>query len=286
MRIGVQLPEVERVVRRDELAAMARAAEQGGFDSVWVGDHLLYRADGRPERGPWDCWSTLAWLAGITGRVELGPLVACTAFHPPGILARQAAAVDELSGGRLVVALGAGWNREEFNAFGLAFDRHVSRFEEAFTIVRRLLAGERVTFEGRYHAVRHAVLLPPPQRTPKLMIGANRPRMLSIALPHVDAWNTWFTHYGNTAEGFADHNATISEAAERAGRDPAEIERSACVLVEVEAAGERPRDVAAVPVAVLRDHLRALDDAGADEAILVLDPITEASIRQAAVAGV
>ena len=286
MRIGVQLPEVERVVRRDELAAMARAAEQGGFDSVWVGDHLLYRGDGRPERGPWDCWSTLAWLAGITGRVELGPLVACTAFHPPGILARQAAAVDELSGGRLVVAFGAGWNREEFNAFGLAFDRHVSRFEEAFTIVRRLLAGERVTFEGRYHAVRDAVLLPPPQRTPKLMIGANRPRMLSIALPHVDAWNTWFTHYGNTAEGFADHNATISEAAERAGRDPAEIERSACVLVEVEAAGERPRDVAAVPVAVLRDHLRALDDAGADEAILVLDPITEASIRQAAVAGV
>ena len=286
MRIGVQLPEVERVVRRDELAAMARAAEQGGFDSVWVGDHLLYRGDGRPERGPWDCWSTLAWLAGITGRVELGPLVACTAFHPPGILARQAAAVDELSGGRLVVALGAGWNREEFNAFGLAFDQHVSRFEEAFTIVRRLLAGERVTFEGRYHAVRDAVLLPPPQRTPKLMIGANRPRMLSIALPHVDAWNTWFTHYGNTAEGFADHNATISEAAERAGRDPAEIERSACVLVEVEAAGERPRDVAAVPVAVLRDHLRALDDAGADEAILVLDPITEASIRQAAGAGV
>jgi len=286
MRIGVQLPEVERVVRRDELAAMARAAEQGGFDSVWVGDHLLYRGDGRPERGPWDCWSTLAWLAGITGRVELGPLVACTAFHPPGILARQAAAVDELSGGRLVVALGAGWNREEFNAFGLAFDRHVSRFEEAFTIVRRLLAGERVTFEGRYHAVRDAVLLPPPQRTPKLMIGANRPRMLSIALPHVDAWNTWFTHYGNTAEGFADHNATISEAAERAGRDPAEIERSACVLVEVEAAGERPRDVPAVPVAVLRDHLRALDDAGADEAILVLDPITEASIRQAAGAGV
>jgi len=286
MRIGVQLPEVERVVRRDELAAMARAAEQGGFDSVWVGDHLLYRGDGRPERGPWDCWSTLAWLAGITGRVELGPLVACTAFHPPGILARQAAAVDELSGGRLVVALGAGWNREEFNAFGLAFDRHVSRFEEAFTIVRRLLAGERVTFEGRYHAVRDAVLLPPPQRTPKLMIGANRPRMLSIALPHVDAWNTWFTHYGNTAEGFADHNATISEAAERAGRDPAEIERSACVLVEVEAAGERPRDVAAVPVALLRDHLRALEDAGADEAILVLDPITEASIRQAAGAGV
>ncbi len=279
MKVGVQLPEVERVVRRDELAAIARAAEELGFDSVWVGDHLLYRGDGRPERGPWDCWTTLAWLADVTDRVELGPLVACTAFHPPGILARQAAAVDELSGGRLVLGIGAGWNEEEFRAFGLPFDHHVSRFEEAFTIVRRLIAGERVAFHGDYHSVEDAVLLPPPTRRPKLMIGANKPRMLAIALPYVDAWNSWYTHYGNTAEGFAAHNAEISQAAERAGRDPAQIERSACVLVEVDGAGERPRDVEAVPAGRVRDHLRALADAGADEAILVLDPINERSVR-------
>jgi probable F420-dependent oxidoreductase len=267
-------------VRRDELAAIARAAEELGVDSLWVGDHLLYRGDGRPERGPWDCWTTLAWLAGITERVELGPLVACTAFHPPGILARQAAAVDELSGGRLVLGVGAGWNETEFRAFGLPFDHHVSRFEEAFTIVRRLLAGDRVTFHGNYHSVEDAVLLPQPRRRPKLMIGANKPRMLSIALPHVDAWNTWFTHYGNTADGFAAQNAEISAAAERAGRNPAEIERSACVLVEAErGAGERPRDVEAVPADALQQHLRALADAGADEAILVLDPITEETVR-------
>ena len=283
MKVGVQLPEVERVVRRDELAAMARAAEECGFDSIWVGDHLLYRGGGRPERGPWDCWTTLAWLAGITDRVELGPLVACTAFHPPGILARQAAAVHELSGGRLVAALGAGWNQEEFRAFGLPFDQHVSRFEEAFTIIRRLLAGERVSYDGQFHSVSDAVLLPPLEHAPKLMIGANAPRMLSITLPYVDAWNTWFTPYGNTVEGFARHNAEITAAAERAGRDPAEIERSACVLVEVDGGrGERPRDVPAVPVAELGDHLRALGEAGADEAILVLDPITEDAIRSAA----
>jgi len=279
IRVGVQLPEVERIVRRDELAAIARAVEETGFDSVWVGDHLLYRGDGRPERGPWDCWATLAWLAAVTERVELGPLVACTAFHAPGILARQAAAVDELSGGRLVVGLGAGWNREEFRAFGIPFEQHVSRFEEAFEIVRRLLSGERVTFHGRFHRVEDAVLLPPPARRPRLMIGANRPRMLAIALPHVDAWNTWFTHYGNTPDGFAAHNAGVSEAAERAGRDPGEIERSACVLVEVQPAGERPRDVEAVQVAALAEHLRALADAGADEAILVVDPIDVASVR-------
>jgi probable F420-dependent oxidoreductase len=282
VRVGIQLPEVEREVRRPELAAMARAVEECGFDSIWVGDHLLYRSDGRPERGPWDCWTTLAWLAGITEHVEIGPLVACTAFHPPGILARQAAAVDELSGGRLVAAFGAGWNQEEFRAFGLPFDHHVSRFDEAFTIIRRLLAGERVTYKGRFHSVEDARLLPPPARRPKLMVGANAPRMLSITLPHVDAWNTWYTHYENTAEGFARHNAEISAAAELAGRDPAEIERSACVLVEVDGAGERPRDVEAVPAGELAEHLGALADAGADEAILVLDPITEASIRMVA----
>jgi len=279
VKVGVQLPEVERVVRRDELAAMARAAEDVGLDSIWVGDHLLYRGDGRPERGPWDCWATLAWLAEVTSRVELGPLVACTAFHPPGVLARTIAAVDELSSGRIVAALGAGWNVEEFRAFGLPFDHHVSRFAEAFEIVRRLLAGERVTYNGRFHRVEDAVLLPPPVRRPKLMVGANAPRMLALTLPHVDAWNTWFTKYGNTADGFAQENARITDAARTVGRHPEEIERSACVYVEVESTGERRREVEPVRLEALRAHLEALADAGADEAILVLDPITESSIR-------
>ena len=279
LKIGLQLPEVERDVRRDELAAIARAGEEQGFDSLWVGDHLLYRGDGRSERGPWDCFTTLAWLAGITQRVELGPLVACTAFHEPGIMARMFAALDELSGGRAVAAVGAGWNVTEFEAFGIPFDHHVSRFEEAFDIVRRLLAGERVTFHGRFHHVEDAVLLPPPARRPKLMIGANNPRMLSITLPHVDAWNTWYSRYGNTVEGFAAENARVSEAAERAGRDPAGIERSACVWVQVSDAGERPRDVPPVPADRLRDHLDGLAEAGADETILVLDPITEHAVR-------
>jgi alkanesulfonate monooxygenase SsuD/methylene tetrahydromethanopterin reductase-like flavin-dependent oxidoreductase (luciferase family) len=279
MKVGVQLPEVERDVRRDELAAMARAAEETGLDSLWVGDHLLYRGDGATERGPWDCFTTLAWLAGITERIELGPLVACTAFHPPGILARMFAAVDELSGGRVVAALGAGWNVPEFDAFGLPFDHHVSRFAEAFEIVRRLLAGERVSLDGRFHRVEDAVLLPLPSRRPKLMIGANRPRMLELTLPHVDSWNTWYERYGNTVEGFAAENARVSEAAERVGRDPAEVERSACVYVEVEPAGERGGDAAPVPLERLDAHLRGLAEAGADEAILILDPITESSIR-------
>src|SRR4051794_39763587 len=131
---------------------MARAAEDSAFDSIWLGDHLLYR-DARGERGPWDVWTQLAALAASTARVNVGPLVAATSFHPPGILARMAASVDEVSGGRLVLAIGSGWNDVEFRAFGFPLDRRVSRFEEAFEIVRRLLAGEHVTFAGRFYEV-------------------------------------------------------------------------------------------------------------------------------------
>src|SRR6267143_2328074 len=161
VRVGIQLPEVERDVRWPEVAAIARAAEESKFDSIWVGDHLLYRGGGRPERGPWDAWTQLAALAAITTRVRLGPLVAATAFHAPGAIARMAASIDEISGGRFTLGLGAGWNEPEFRAFGFPFDRTVSRFGESFDIVRRLLAGEHVTFDGEFQHVDDAVILPP-----------------------------------------------------------------------------------------------------------------------------
>jgi probable F420-dependent oxidoreductase len=283
VRVGVQLPEVEREVRWPEYVAMARAAEECGFDSVWLGDHLLYRGDGREERGPWEAWTQLAALAAVTERVRLGPLVACASFHPPGLIAKMAASVDEISAGRLVLGLGAGWNEVEYRAFGLPYDRRVSRFEESFEIVRRLLAGERVTQEGRFWSAEDAVLLPRPARRIPLMVGSNGERMLGITLPFVDAWNTWYVRYRNTPAGFTELNRYVSEAAERAGRDPAEIERSACVLVELDpAAVTRPRSdegVSAVPADRLAAHLEALAGAGADEAILVVRPITEESIR-------
>src|ERR1700742_3812944 len=285
LRVGIQLPEVERVVRWPEYAAMARAAEEVGFDSLWVGDHLLYRDDGRPERGPWDAWTLLAGLAMVTERVSIGPLVACTAFHRPGVLARVAAAVDELSGGRLVVGLGSGWNEPEFTAFGIPFNDRLVRFTEAFEIIRRLLAGERVTYAGTYEAVNDAVLVPPPARRPPLMIGAIGPRMLDAAIPYVDAWNTWYAWYGNTPDGFAAASRRVDEIARRAGREPQAILRSACVLVVVDRdTGERPLVEKAPPLEgspeAVSTFLGDLAAAGADEAILVASPITEQSIRR------
>jgi alkanesulfonate monooxygenase SsuD/methylene tetrahydromethanopterin reductase-like flavin-dependent oxidoreductase (luciferase family) len=264
---------------------MARAAEAVGFDSIWVGDHLLYRADGGAERGPWEAWTMLAALGAATECVELGPLVACTAFHPPGVIAKMAATVAEISGGRFVLGLGAGWNEEEFGAFGLPFDHRVSRFEESVTIIRGLLAGQRVTLRGRYFEADDAVLLPRPAARPRLMIGSNGPRMLAATLPHVDAWNTWYKDYGNSPEGFAKLNERIGGAARDAGRHPGEIERSACVLVALDGSKrERVSTSDAPPVTGSADRIASalleLRDAGADETILVVDPITEGSIHE------
>jgi alkanesulfonate monooxygenase SsuD/methylene tetrahydromethanopterin reductase-like flavin-dependent oxidoreductase (luciferase family) len=281
LRVGVQLPEVERDVRWPEYAAMARAAEEVGFDSIWLGDHLLYRGDGREERGPWEAWTMLSALAAVTERVRLGPLVACASFHPPGLIAKMAATIDEVSGGRFVLGLGAGSVEGEHVIFGLPADRRVSRFEESFEIVRRLLAGERVTYEGRYWQTDDAVLLPSPARRVPMMVGSSGERMLGITLPHVAVWNAWYTWYGNTPEGFEALNRRVDTAAERAGRDPREIARSACVLVQLEAgAVKRPHDQDVAPVTdEIADHLRAVAEAGADEAILVVRPITERTIR-------
>ena len=283
--VGIQLPEVERQVPWREYAAMARAAEESGFDSIWVGDHLLYRGDGRPERGPWEAWTLLSALAAVTERVALGPLVACLGFHPPAVLAKMAATVDEVSGGRLVLGAGAGWNEAEFRAFGVPFDRRVSRFAEAWTIVRGLLDGERVTLEGDFWRAEDAVLLPRPARRPPLMVGSSGPRVLGLTLPHADAWNVWYDLYGNTPEGFAARNAEVTRAAGAAGRAPAEIRRSACALVAVDGgAGERPYTPEAPPLdgepGRLAAALRELAEAGADEVILVADPIDERSVRR------
>lgn len=289
IRVGIQLPEVEREVRWPEYVAMARAAEDVGFDTIWLGDHLLYRYADGSTRGPWEVWTMLAALAASTSRIRLGPLVAATAFHAPPMLAKLAATVDEVSGGRLILGLGAGWNETEFRAFGFPFDNRISRFEEAFTIIRTLLREGEIDFDGRFFQARDMVLKPAPARKggPPLMIGSVGPRMLEITLPHVDAWNVWYKDSGNTPGGLEPILRQVDEAARAVGRDPGEIEKTSAVLVRLPGGTGRimgdssKGDVPPVQgsPAEIAARLREYADLGLAEVQLVVDPITIDSIQ-------
>ena len=287
LKVGLQLPEVERVVRWPELAEMARTAEGIGLDSIWVGDHLLYRDRGPEPVGPWEAWSQLAALAAITTRVELGPLVASMSFHNPGMLAAKANAVDEISGGRLILGVGAGWNEAEYRAFGFPFDERVSRFEEAFTIVRLLLQEGHVDFTGRFHDARDLPLVPPPVRPggPPLMVGSIGPRMLSITLPHVQAWNAWGPWFGNSVAGYGAVREQVDAACRAVARDPAEVERTVALVVALpgalgrgSAVTDEPFDPIPGDPETLSATLRTFAQLGVGHVQLVLDPITVESI--------
>jgi alkanesulfonate monooxygenase SsuD/methylene tetrahydromethanopterin reductase-like flavin-dependent oxidoreductase (luciferase family) len=281
-KVGVQLPEVERFVSWPEYLDLARRAEGAGFDSVWVGDHLIYDLPDGSTRGPYEAWTTLAAVAAVTERVEIGPLVASTSFHAPAMLAKQAATVDAISQGRLIVGLGAGWNRREYDAFGFPYDRRVSRFEEALGIIVPLLREGRATFHGHFYDVDDCVLDPRPIREggPPIMLGSNSPRMLSIGLPVVDSWNVWWSIYDNSVERFAEVRAEV-DAVLPEGRD---VEATAAVLVTLPGGKGRlsgdANDARVTTVTPDRvgDHVQGLADAGATHLQLVLDPITVESI--------
>ena len=283
MKVGVQLPEVEWVARWPQVREMARTAEKIGLDSIWVGDHLLYRDDGLPPRGPWEAWTSLAAIAAVTERVEIGPLVASASFHNPAVLAKQAATLDEISGGRLILGLGAGWNEVEYRAYGFPFDHRVSRFEEAFTIIRTLLVDGRCDFHGTYFDLDDCKLLPrgPRAAGPPLMVGSMGERMLAITLPHVDAWNAWFSWFGNNVAGYREMRDKVDAACRAVGRDPEQVERTVALHIgfpdaEGRSLGDRADaevELIASDPATLAATLRAFAAEGVRHVQLVLDPI-------------
>jgi alkanesulfonate monooxygenase SsuD/methylene tetrahydromethanopterin reductase-like flavin-dependent oxidoreductase (luciferase family) len=270
---------------------MAQTAEHVGFDSVWMGDHLLYDLEVGP-RGPWEVWTSLAALAASTERVLLGPLVASTSFHEPAMLAKLAATVDGISGGRLILALGAGWNEREYRAFGFPYDRRVSRFGEAFTIIRTLLAEGEIDFDGEFYRVDHCILHPRGVQRggPPLMVGSTRPRMLSITLPHVDSWNVWWSDYGNTPTGFAQHKARVDQQVVESGRHPDSVSATCAVMIQLPGGGGRQMgaygDAGDAPIEPIQgtptevaEQIAAFANVGAAHVQLVVDPITRDSIE-------
>jgi len=289
LRVGVQLPEVERAVRWAEVLDIARVAEAIGLDGLWVGDHLLYRFADGSTRGPWEAWSLMAALSAATTRIRVGPLVACTAFHNPAVLAKQAATLDELSGGRFVLGLGAGWNETEFRAFGIPFDQRITRFEEAWTIITTLLRDGAIDVEGRFHSARDCELVPrgPTPGGPPILVGSSGERMLRITMPQADAWNAWYPDTRNRPDGVEPLRRRVDLACEEVGRPPEAVARTVAVLVRMEGGtgrfmGDTSESMAVAPLEgspeVIAEGLRAYAAAGIAEVQLVLDPITRQSV--------
>jgi alkanesulfonate monooxygenase SsuD/methylene tetrahydromethanopterin reductase-like flavin-dependent oxidoreductase (luciferase family) len=226
--------------RWETLREMALLAEDIGVDTLGAPDHLLFRnappVVNLPEgetRGTWEVFTLLTAIAAITKRVTLLPLVACTSFRSPAMLAKIADSLDEVSNGRVLLGLGAGWHEPEYKAYGFPFDRRVSRFEEALQIIVPMLKGETVSFHGQFYDVEDAVLTPrgPRPGGPPIWIGARRPRMLGIVAKYADAYNTDMLLDVNDTRACEELLGIMDDACRLAGRDPVTMRRtSGCSL--------------------------------------------------------
>lgn len=239
MRIGLYLPHWTGAwdgedPRWGDVLQTARAAEQAGFASVWVfGHHYLRFERGRPW-SLWDPWSLLAALAAATERIALGSLMSCTAHANPVLLARAAATVDEISGGRLLLGIGGGYFGAEFQALGIPAGQRVDRFEEAVQIITGLLRQGRVDFAGRfYRADLELGLAQCRPGGPPILIGASQPRMLGLAARYADLWNAWLPFSTDPGGDLRALRRGLERACAREGRDPATLGRTAAVAVGV-----------------------------------------------------
>jgi len=288
MKVGVMLPVGELDGASWPLIRdLAIAAEEDGLDSVWLADHLLYKPpDGGELVGMNEAWTLLSAVAAATTRVEIAPLVLCASFRSPGMVAKMAAALDLVSEGRLILGVGAGWHDPEYEAFGFPTDHKVGRFEEWVEIVARLVRGEQVTFQGRYHSVEDCVLVPRPERRIPVLVASHKPRMHGLTAKWADSWNTAW--YGLPDDRFRERVAGMDEALAAVGRDPADLERTVGVVVvdpeqrteEDEEGG--PYTPISGPVEDIAAALAEYERLGFAHAIVMAEPMTRRSVERVA----
>lgn len=238
LKVGLFINIGERMLagetpRWKDIEATAKLAEEIGFDSIWVPDHLLFKMEPDNPEGFWEAMSMLSAMAAVTERVELGAAVNCTSFRNPALFAKMVDTVDEISGGRFVLGLGAGYHDPEYAAFGYPTDHRYSRFVEAFTIIRGLLRDGTIDFEGKYYSARECELLPRGPRTsgPRIMIGTTGAKMLRLTAEHADEWNGWLPTRTNHPSAVPAMREMVDAACDEVGRDPATLGRSLGVLV-------------------------------------------------------
>src|SRR5215213_6230692 len=291
-KIGVFVPHFELPwsgigPRWREIAEMARVAEDVGFDSFWMPDHLSFHFDNVHPQGGWDVWSLLAALAATTKRIEIAPLVACSSFRNPGLIAKMADTIDEISGGRFILGLGAGWHKPEYDAFGFPYDNRVSRFEEALQIISTLLRTGEIDFNGTYYQARECELRPrgPRPQGPPILVGGSGERMLRIAARYADAWNA---DRQNDVAAVEALNARVDDACRDVGRDPASLSRIIGIQVDLLNASRQPAQprqwlMAPWPLTgtpeELATQIRRFADARVEHLIVWIDPVSLAGIE-------
>jgi alkanesulfonate monooxygenase SsuD/methylene tetrahydromethanopterin reductase-like flavin-dependent oxidoreductase (luciferase family) len=252
---------------------MAQEVEDAGLDSVWVYDHLLSVEGDGPPQGTWEAWTVLSALAAATSRVRLGTLVSCTTFRHPGLLAKMAHTVAEISGDRFILGLGAGWHQPEYRAFGFPFDHRVDRFAESIEITATLLREGRATVAGRYYQVQDCPLLPARAdggRVPILVGCGGGERMMSLVARWADAWNgAW---YGSPGPKFHELRDRLRAACAAADRDPAAIELTIGMII-----GDKESRVPPHPDAIA-EALGQWRDEGVAHVIGLPDPTDAAGV--------
>jgi alkanesulfonate monooxygenase SsuD/methylene tetrahydromethanopterin reductase-like flavin-dependent oxidoreductase (luciferase family) len=275
VKVGLTLPQAADYGEADSwagVAALARMADAGGADSLWVADHFLYR-EGEVETGIHEAFTLLTGVAAVTSRVEIGPLVAATSFRTPGMLAKVATALDFVSNGRLILGLGCGWHEPEYNAFGYPFDHRVGRFEEAVQAVRGLLDGERVSMPGTWTQLDDAVLVPKPQRRVPIVIASEGPRMMAITARIADGWQCGWSAMPDA--DFQRELGSLEAACEAAGRtDRIALFKGIDATDDEEDSPHLPIDAAAIAEA-----LAAWESEGIDHAQVRLYPATKATFE-------
>jgi alkanesulfonate monooxygenase SsuD/methylene tetrahydromethanopterin reductase-like flavin-dependent oxidoreductase (luciferase family) len=291
VKIGVIVPAAEgdgegRTPPWSTIRSFVSAAEAHGIDSVWMFDHFFNKEPDAPVQGQHEAWTIVSAIAAVTERVEIGTLVLCTSFRSPALVAKMAVTGDEVSGGRVILGLGAGWHDPEYEAFGFPNDHRVDRFEEALRIIVPLLRGETVTFEGRYEEARDAVLAPAPARTIPVLVAAFGTRMLRLTARHADAWNTAW--YGAPDDRLREHLATFDAMLVAEGRGQASVARTIGMTVYDPALAVAPDDEDDPSFSGSVEELaRAIDGyeaLGIDHLIVLLQPLTEASLERLALA--
>jgi probable F420-dependent oxidoreductase len=293
MKIGLMLPigqgELLRGPDRWSLfREMALAAEAGGLDSVWCADHLLIRRDESNETGGiHEAWTILSAVAAITERVEIGPLVLCVPFRNPALTAKMATTLDEVSGGRLILGLGCGWHEPEFDAFGYEFDHRVSQFAEALDIIRPMLRGSSVTYDGRWQHASDVQVAPPGPRTggPPILIAGKGPRMLDLVARNADAWNAaWYGHPADARE-LRERIDRLHAALDAVGRPRNAIELTAGIFVAVSPADDdRPDQANTGSIDEIGEALAGYEALGIGHQLDHLWPRTAEAVAQLAAA--